>query len=145
MEKLADRDHETLMVFLAGVPLVPFFDGVTVITQEPRASFFEVQVTVVLMVLHVKRAVTLPFLALAAYDTPVALVNVALTIPRVALALTLFGAATIGVETMVATVDVGVSVVAAGGAVVVGAVVGAVVESVVEEGVAVFMRIFGEE
>ncbi len=69
------------------------------------------------------------------------MVKVALTIPRAAFALTFFGAATIGVETMVATVDVGVSVDATGGAV----VVGAVVESVVEEDVAVFIRIFGEE
>ena len=90
-----------------------------------------------------KRAVVLPFLALAKYETPVALAKTAFTIPRVAVTLTLFGAAT------------ALSIRAAGSLVVAGAVdavEGAVVAEVVAEvddgvvdGVAVFKRIFGEE
>lgn len=79
-------------------------------THEPRASIFDVQVIVVLMLLHVRRAVDLPFLAVAEYDTPGALVKVVFTIWRDVVTLTFFGAAINGVL----TVDVGASVVAVG-------------------------------
>jgi hypothetical protein len=134
------------MVLIAGVPLVPFFVGVTERTHEPLAIFFDVQVIVVLTLLHVKRAAVLPFLAVAEYDTPATLAKVAFTIPRVAVILTLFGAATV-LTTWVtgALVEAGASVEA--GAVVAvafGAVVGVAVAGV-EDGVAVFIRIFGDE
>ena len=112
--------------------MVPFFVGVTERTQAPRASFFDVQVIVVFMLLHVSRAVVVPFLAVAEYDTPGALVKVAFTIPRAAMTFTLFGAAT-----ALSTKAAGVLVVA--GAVVVDSAAG------VEDGVAVLMRIFGED
>jgi hypothetical protein len=128
------------MVLIAGVPLVPFFVGVTERTHEPLAIFFDVQVIVVLTLLHVKRAAVLPFLAVAEYDTPATLAKVAFTIPRVAVILTLFGAATV-LTTWVTGVLVEAGAVVA---VAFGAVVGVAVAGV-EDGVAVFIRIFGDE
>jgi hypothetical protein len=109
-------------------------------THVPLAIFFDVQVIVVLTLLHVKRAVVLPFLAVAEYDTPVTLGKVAFTIPRVAVILTLLGAATVlSTRLTGAFVEAGAVVAVAFGAVVGVAVAG------VEDGVAVLKRIFGEE